>query len=110
MSTTQVTEALGYLMFQICRAHRNRAQELLSELGLYTGQEVLLMHLCEEDGQTQSALAEKLCIAHATLTKTLNRMEESGLVVRQSDPQDGRVMRVSISEQGRKLQEAIEAV
>jgi len=110
MAQKPITEALGYLMFQICRAHRNKAQELLSELGLYTGQEILLMHLWLEDGLTQTALAERLCIQRATLTKTLDRLEQAGLVARRPDDEDRRVTRVHITDKGQELRRSIERV
>ena len=110
MAQKPITEALGYLMFQICRAHRNKAQELLSELGLYTGQEILLMHLWLEDGLTQTVLAERLCIQRATLTKTLDRLEQAGLVARRPDDEDRRVTRVHITDKGQELRRSIERV
>ena len=110
MTQKPITEALGYLMFHICRAHRNKAQELLSELGLYTGQEILLMHLWLEDGLTQTTLAERLCIQPATLTKTLDRLEQVGLVARQPDIDDRRVMHVNITNKGQQLRHSIESV
>jgi|SRR3990172_8759769 len=110
MTQKPITEALGYLMFHICRAHRNKAQELLSELGLYTGQEILLMHLWLEDGLTQTTLAERLCIQPATLTKTLDRLEQAGLVARQPDMDDRRVTHVYITNKGQQLRHSIESV
>ena len=110
MTQKPITEALGYLMFHICRAHRNKAQELLSELGLYTGQEILLMHLWLEDGLTQTTLAERLCIQPATLTKTLDRLEQAGLVARQPDIDDRRVTHVYITNKGQQLRHSIESV
>lgn len=110
MSGTDIKEMLGYMMVQICRAHRNRAQELLSELGLYTGQEILLMHLWERDGLTQSELAEMLCVQHATLTKSIDRMSQAGLIERRPDPDDGRVSRVVLRPAGHAMRESVEAV
>lgn len=110
MSDPDINETLGYLMVQICRAHRNRAQELLSELGLYAGQEILLMHLWERDGRTQSELADLMCVQHATLTKSIDRMSQAGLIERRADAEDGRVSRVYLRPAGRELRGPVEAV
>ncbi|MBL8157309.1 MAG: MarR family transcriptional regulator [Anaerolineae bacterium] len=110
MSDHSIYETLGYLMTQICRGHRNRAQELLSELGLYTGQEILLMHLWEQDGRTQSELADLMCIQPATLTKSIDRMSQVGLIERRPDTEDGRVSRVYLRPEGRAMRESVEAV
>src|ERR1035437_9710149 len=82
---------LGYLLMQVSKAHHDRARELLSPLGLYNGQEIILLLVQQEDGQSQTALAEKLCIQPATLTKSLNRMERSGLSQRLPHPDDRRI-------------------
>ncbi len=55
-----INETLGYLMVQICRAHRNRAQELLAGIGLHAGQEMLVLRLWTADGITQTELAERV--------------------------------------------------
>ncbi len=103
MSTFPLSDMLGYLVANICRGHRNRAQELLSGLGLYTGQEILLMHLWHQDGRTQSELAELMCIQHATLTKSIDRMSQAGWITRQTDPDDRRVSRIYLTEAGREI-------
>jgi len=105
-----IAESLGYLMVQICKAHRNKAQELLAEIGLHVGQEMLLMHLRIGDGLTQSELAEEICVQPATLTRSLDRLSRSGLVERRVDAEDQRVSRVYLTEAGRALGQSIERV
>ena len=109
MPMNDISDALGYLMFQICRAHRNRAQDLLSSLGLYSGQEILLMHLWEKDGRTQSELAQLMWIRPPTLTKSIDRMSHAGLVERRADMADGRVSRIFLTAAGRNLRVGVEA-
>jgi len=94
---------LGYLLMQVTKAHHDRARQMLRPLGLYNGQEQILMHLQMQDGQSQTALAEKLCIQPATLTKSLNRMERSGLSQRLPHPFDRRITLVHITERGQEL-------
>jgi MarR family transcriptional regulator, organic hydroperoxide resistance regulator len=101
---------LGYLLMQVTKAHHDRARELLSPLGLYNGQEQILLHLQQQDGQSQTALAEKLCIQPATLTKSLNRMERSGLSQRLPHPVDHRITLVHITERGQELCSSINYV
>ena len=101
---------LGHLLMQVSKAHHDRARELLSPLGLYNGQEIILLLLQQEDGQSQTALAEKLCIQPATLTKSLDRMERSGLSLRQQNPDDHRITQVHITERGQELCSSINEV
>ena len=105
-----ITDTLGYLLIKVSKAHNNRARELLNPLGLYNGQEIILLLLQQEDGQSQTALAEKLYIQPATLTKSLDRMERSGLSQRRPHPDDRRITQVHITERGQELCSSINEV
>lgn len=108
MAEIQISDSIGALLVQICKAHRNKAQELLSRIDLYPGQEFLLLNLWPEDGLTHSEIAESLCVQPATVTKMLDRLVRTGLVRRQQDFNDQRVSRVYLTERGRKLLQPIE--
>lgn len=103
----QKTDTIGYLIVQICKAHRQRAENALNELGLHVGQEMVLFQLWREDGVTQSELIEQLCIEPPTMTKMLQRIEKAGFVQRQQDSQDARVSRVYLTETGRALEQPV---
>ncbi|MBF2006609.1 MAG: MarR family transcriptional regulator [Chlorogloeopsis fritschii C42_A2020_084] len=107
MSSKPMRETIGYLMVLVSRAHRNLVSAALADLGLYLGQEILLMYLWEKDGLTQSELVERMEIEPPTLTKMLNRMERSGLLERCRCPEDARSYRVFLTEGGRVLQEPV---
>jgi len=101
-------ESVSYLFVQICKAHRNYAETLLNEMGLHTGQEIFLMQLWANEGQSQSQLAESICVQPATITKMLQRMEGGGLIERRPDPDDSRVSRVYLTDKSRELREQVE--
>ncbi len=82
MAQEAITESTGYLMAQVCKLHRNKASELLSDIGLYVGQEMFLVHLWQQNGLTLSEMADNLCVRPATITRMLERMEKAGLVER----------------------------
>jgi MarR family transcriptional regulator, organic hydroperoxide resistance regulator len=107
-----ITETLGYLTVQICKSHRNKAQELLGQLEpkLHVGQEMLLLQLWTADGISQSELAEEVCIQPATLTRSIDRLSQVGLVERRIDDTDQRVSRVYLTDAGRAMHESIERV
>ncbi len=96
-------ETIGYLLVGVCRAHRNRAAEALARVGLYVGQEWILLRLREQEGMPQSELAEVCSVEGPTMSKALQRMERAGLVERREDPADARVSRVYLTEQGRTV-------
>jgi DNA-binding MarR family transcriptional regulator len=103
----QIESLIGFELVQLCRAHRNRAEELLNVYGLHTGQEMTLFHLWEEEGQTHSELAERMCVEPPTASKMLQRMETAGFLVRKPDPADARVSRVYLTEYGRSLEKPV---
>lgn len=103
-------DALGYLLVQVCKAHRNRVQARLSEIGLYAGQEMILMRLCEGQGVTQSQLVDDLCVEPPTVTKMLQRMESVGLVERRQDSEDARVSRVYLTAQGEAIEGSLRSI
>lgn len=83
------------------RLHAKRVDRAMEErLGLFRGQAMLLMTLARKDGLMHSEIAEKLEISPAAATKVIKRMEELHYVQRKSDPQDERISRVFLREEG----------
>jgi DNA-binding MarR family transcriptional regulator len=77
--------------------------ERLKSMGLYLGQELILLALQQENGMTQSQLAARHCVDLSTITKVVQRMERAELVLRRADPDDARISRVYLTEKGRNL-------
>ena len=98
---------VSYAIFQLARAHRGFAAGLLRELDLHPGQELVLMHLFDRDGQTQSELLASVGLDHSTVSKTLRRMQDAGLLIRQPADHDRRVMVVHLTEKGQAMREPI---
>jgi DNA-binding MarR family transcriptional regulator len=99
-------EELGYLLVEVSKLHRAHAHAALEELGLYRGQNFVLNALAEQEGLTQSELAERLLVSPPTISNSLERMATAGWIVRRSDPDDRRVSRVYLTDAGRVLQDA----
>jgi DNA-binding MarR family transcriptional regulator len=98
---------MSYAIFQLARAHRAYAAALLREMDLHPGQELLLMQLFDRDGQTQSELLESVGLDHSTVSKSLRRMQDAGLLVREPAAHDRRVMVVNLTDKGRAMREPI---
>lgn len=108
--TTFSEGQVSYAIFQLARAHRGYAAALLRQLDLHPGQELVLMHLHDRDGQTQSELLASIGLDHSTISKTLRRMQEAGLLVRKPAEHDRRVMVIHLTEQGQAMREPIAAM
>lgn len=110
MTTEPSIETRGEVSFalaKVAKLHRHRADELLSRVGLYVGQEMLLDVLWTEGEMTQTELANRLAIQPATLTVALKRLEKAGHVVRSRDPEDKRISRVQSSSKSKDLREGV---
>ncbi|WP_310552178.1 MarR family winged helix-turn-helix transcriptional regulator [Paenibacillus glufosinatiresistens] len=98
-------EDIGYALIHLVKKHRILAEEALSSIGLHIAQDLILFLLREEDGLSQSQLASRLKLELPTVTKSIQRMEQGGIVVRSRDEQDSRISRVYLTEEGQKLYE-----
>jgi MarR family transcriptional regulator, organic hydroperoxide resistance regulator len=97
-------ETTGFTLAKVCRVHRGNVGELLAEVGLHVGQEMVLIALWKEDGLRGGELAGRLGVEPPTVTKMLRRLERCGLVSRRQDPEDARSFRVYLTDEGRSLE------
>ncbi|MGB3683052.1 MAG: MarR family winged helix-turn-helix transcriptional regulator [Rubrobacteraceae bacterium] len=106
-----IRETTGYTLAKVCRAHRGNVGELLAEVGLHVGQEMVLIELWESDGLRGGLrggeLATRLGVEPPTITKMLRRLEKCGLIERRQDPEDARSFRVFLTKEGRALEESV---
>ncbi|MFE6229363.1 MULTISPECIES: MarR family winged helix-turn-helix transcriptional regulator [unclassified Streptomyces] len=108
LPSTASQGALSYAIFQLARVHRGHASAMLREMGLHPGQELLLMQLLDRDGQSQSELLESVGLDHSTVSKSLRRMQDAGLLTREPAPHDKRAMIVHLTDKGRAMRRPIE--
>jgi DNA-binding MarR family transcriptional regulator len=77
--------------------------------GLYHGQASLLRLAAQKDGAIQKDLASEMDVRPSSMTEMLTRLETNGMVVRKQDKKDQRLMRIYITEEGKKLAEQMNA-
>ncbi|MFI0979010.1 MarR family winged helix-turn-helix transcriptional regulator [Streptomyces sp. NPDC021093] len=93
----------------VARLHRIAAGRVLRCLGLYPGQEFVMMHLWEAGPVRQSELIKAVGLDPSTVTKSLQRLEQAGHVRRCPDPADRRASLVEATEQSCGLREKVVA-
>ncbi|MFF8957235.1 MarR family winged helix-turn-helix transcriptional regulator [Streptomyces sp. NPDC014894] len=99
---------VSHAVSRVARLHRMAAAKLLRGLGLYPGQEFLLMHLWDAGPVRQSDLIKTLELDPSTVTKMLQRLEQSGHVRRSPDPADRRAVLVEATDESCALRSAVE--
>lgn len=106
----QIADKVGVALIGLMRAHRSKAERELNRLGLYVGQEVLILQLAKQNGLSQGELAACFGVEPPTVSKMLQRMENNGFITRAKDPDDARVTRVYLTDKGRALEPEIIAI
>ena len=96
-------EQLCFALYRATQAIIASYREHLSATGLTYTQYLVMLVLWEVGETNVSLLSSQLGLNSGTLTPVLKRMEKQGLLTRKRDQDDERVVRVRLSEQGRKL-------
>lgn len=85
----------------------HRMREQTEKAGMHGSYRPFLHILFEQEGLTQLELARITHLTAPTVSVTLQKMEQDGLITRTPDPDDMRQIRVGITEKGRKLHNAV---
>ena len=98
-ATTTVAEIAGRLRIAAGRMARETSAQ--SKLDGMTPSRLAALAVLQSDGPMRvGALAERAGISAPTTSRLVDCLEERGLIVRTSDPDDHRAIRVSLSPEG----------
>lgn len=81
---------LSSAIVRVVRLHRLMATQLLREVGLHPGQELVMMQLWDQGPQRQTDLVQVLESDAPTMTRTVQRLERAGFVRRRPSEVDRR--------------------
>jgi DNA-binding MarR family transcriptional regulator len=104
-SAPKLADFLCFAIYSANLAYGRAYKPILEPLGLTYTQYIALVALWEEDNQTVSQLGERMFLESNTLTPILKKLESLGYLRRRRDTDDERVVRVSLTDSGRKLRE-----
>lgn len=96
---------LCFPLYAAAREVTRSYKPLLDPLDITYPQYLTLMVLWEYGDQSVSELGKKLLLDSGTLTPLLKKLEAKGLVKRQRDPADERRVIVSVTDDGRALED-----
>ncbi|KKK38289.1 MarR family transcriptional regulator [Mesobacillus campisalis] len=82
---------------------KQKGREILSNYTITPPQFVALQWLFEEGDMTIGELSNKMFLACSTTTDLVDRMEKNKLVMRVKDPNDRRVVRIHLLEEGERI-------
>ena len=85
-----------FALYSAARAAQQAYRPLLDDLGLTYPQYLVLLVLWEQDGQTVSALGDRLHLDSGTLSPLLRRLDEHGFITRERQSTDARRVAVHL--------------
>src|SRR6478735_11910326 len=98
---------LAWELAETSRMIRRLFDRRASGMGVTSAQWRALAWLGHEPGLKQVELAERLDVEPITACRIVDRLEESGLVERQRDPDDRRAWRLMLTEKARPIFERL---
>lgn len=101
---------ISHAIFRLARLHKELAGQLLRDIGLYPGQELLLMQLWDGGPLRQVDVVRLLDSDAATITRSVQRLERAGLVRRSRNVADKRSVIIEATRESEHLRIKVEAV
>lgn len=86
---------------------KQKGREILSNYTITPPQFIALQWLLEDGDMTIGELSNKMYLAFSTTTDLVDRMEKNELVKRVKDPNDRRVVRIHLLEEGERVIEEV---
>lgn len=96
---------LCFSLYACAKEIVRRYKPFLDEIDLTYTQYIVMMVLWEEREINVKELGSRLYLDSGTLTPVLKRLEQKGLITRQRDDKDERVLIVSITKEGDELKD-----
>jgi DNA-binding MarR family transcriptional regulator len=101
---------VSHAIFRLARLHRMYAGQLLRRIGLHPGQELVMMQLWDLGPQRQTDLVRLMDSDAATMTRTIQRLEQAGFVRRRPSPTDRRASIIEPTTASHALRREVERV
>ncbi len=106
-NTMKLSNQLCFPLYAAARNVTGTYTPFLKPLGLTYTQYIVLLVLWERDGISVSEIGEKLMLDNGTLSPLLKKMEQTGYIERHRSCEDDRIVLVTLTEEGRSLQEKV---
>lgn len=91
------SDCIVFLLAKAYQKSQNHLKNRLKAIGLTPVQALVLEVLMESDALTAGEIGRRLILDNATLSGVLERMAEGGWILKQTDTEDKRVLRVFLS-------------
>lgn len=103
----ELENTLTYLLTPIGNAYWSILEKSMNDINLHSGQVFILISLFSNDGQSQIEISKNLNLAPPTVNKMIKSLIENGIVEGRKDDNDGRIMRIFLTEKGFEFESLI---
>jgi len=110
MATISIDSQLCFALYSASRAMTAAYRPILAELKLTYPQYLVLLVLWEHEPVTVRSLGERLRLDSGTLSPLLKRLEANGFVHRERSTDDERLVEVTLTPAGRRLEETAQCI
>ncbi|MBR2739899.1 MAG: MarR family transcriptional regulator [Oscillospiraceae bacterium] len=101
----KLSNQLCFPLYAAARSVVNLYTPWLKPLGLTYTQYLVMLVLWENDGLTVGEICDKLMLDNGTLSPLLKKLQQAGYVEKSRSDEDDRIVIVTLTEEGRELQE-----
>ena len=95
-------KSMPALFMEINRQYGMRCMQRIREIGIQQGQMPIIMIVYRHNGCSQKEIAEWMGVTPPTVNVSIQRLEKADIVCRKRDDKDQRIMRVYLTENGKK--------
>ncbi|MDT7756980.1 MAG: MarR family transcriptional regulator, organic hydroperoxide resistance regulator [Mycobacterium sp.] len=110
MAAIVIDSQLCFALYSASRAMTAAYRPILAELKLTYPQYLVLLVLWEDEPVTVRKLGERLRLDSGTLSPLLKRLEANGFVRRERSTDDERLVEVTLTPAGRRLEETAQCI
>lgn len=103
MPTMPIEREIAFNISDVARLLKTYADQRARDLGMTRAQWVVLARVERSEGLKQCELADTLDLQPITLTRLIDRLCDSGLIERRSDPEDRRAKRLYLTPAARPV-------
>lgn len=104
---TSKSKDIRSLLFSVGKALMKKCHEPMEQYGITPVRYFLLKSLSRGDNVPLSELSERMGCSCSNITGLVDRIEKDGLVVRERNGEDRRVIRLKITKEGKRFMEKL---
>ncbi|GAX01343.1 MarR family winged helix-turn-helix transcriptional regulator [Secundilactobacillus silagei] len=97
-------------LWRMISGYRSLVTKQLRHVGIYPGQENILVELLNYGELSQNDLVKRIVVNHSTIAKSVSRLVSAGLATTTKSTADGRITLVSLTSHGQLVANQVKQI